>query len=87
MQTIFDNEAVTKTEQTTSPLPNGDENGNGNGNRRLLEALAGSKIYREYERSFNEMTGLPLALQPVETWQLPHHAKRNENPFCALMSQ
>jgi len=26
-------------------------------------------------------------LQPVETWQLPHHGKRNENPFCALLSQ
>jgi AraC-like DNA-binding protein/ligand-binding sensor protein len=23
----------------------------------------------------------------VETWQLPHHGKRNENPFCALISQ
>jgi AraC-like DNA-binding protein len=28
-----------------------------------------------------------VALQPVETWQLPHHGKRNENPFCALVSQ
>jgi AraC-like DNA-binding protein len=28
-----------------------------------------------------------VALQPVETWQLPHHGKRNENPFCSLMSQ
>jgi AraC-like DNA-binding protein len=62
-------------------------NGNGNGNRALIEALVGSKIYREYERAFGDMTGLPVALQPVETWQLPHHSKRNENPFCALMSQ
>ncbi len=28
-----------------------------------------------------------MSLQPVETWQLPHHGKRNENPFCALVSQ
>ncbi|MGA3267435.1 MAG: helix-turn-helix domain-containing protein [Verrucomicrobiota bacterium] len=60
---------------------------NGNGNRALVDALVGSRVYREYERAFSEMTGLPVALQPVETWQLPHHAKRNENPFCALMSQ
>jgi AraC-like DNA-binding protein len=33
------------------------------------------------------LTGLPVSLQPVETWQLPHHGKRNENPFCALVSQ
>jgi hypothetical protein len=30
---------------------------------------------------------LPVSLQPVETWQLPHHGKRNENPFCVLVSQ
>ena len=62
-------------------------NGNGNGNRALIEALVSSKVYQEYERAFSDMTGLPVALQPVETWQLPHHGKRNENPFCALMSQ
>jgi AraC-like DNA-binding protein len=31
-------------------------------------------------------TGLPVALRPVETWQLPHHGKRNEAPFCSLIS-
>ena len=68
-------------------LANGNGNGNGNANRALIEALIGSKIYQEYERAFGDMTGLPMVLQPVETWQLPHHGRRNENPFCALMSQ
>ena len=67
--------------------PNGNGNGNGNANRALIEALIGSRVYQEYERAFNDMTGLPMALQPIETWQLPYHGKRNENPFCALMSQ
>src|SRR6516225_5366145 len=62
-------------------------NGNGNGNRALISALVNSKIYRDYEQAFTNLTGLPMSLQPVETWQLPHHGKRNENPFCALMSQ
>ena len=62
-------------------------NGGGNSNRTLIEAIAGSRIYQEYEHAFNVLTGLPVSLQPVETWQLPHHGKRNENPFCALMSQ
>ena len=62
-------------------------NGNGNGNRTLIEALVGSKIYQEYERAFGNMTGQPISLQPVETWQLPYHGRRNENPFCALVSQ
>jgi len=71
----------------TLAAPNGNGNGNGNGNRALVDALVGSRVYREYERAFSDVTGLPVALQPVETWQLPHHGKRNENPFCALMSQ
>ena len=60
---------------------------NGQGNRALVEALTSSRIYRDYERAFSDLTGLPVALQPVETWQLPHHGKRNENPFCALLSR
>lgn len=60
---------------------------NNHGNRALVDALINSRIYRDYERAFSDMTGLPIALQPVETWQLPHHGKRNENPFCALISK
>jgi AraC-like DNA-binding protein/ligand-binding sensor protein len=59
----------------------------GHRNRALIEALANARIYRDFERAFSDMTGLPLALQPVETWQLPHHGKRNENAFCSLLSQ
>ena len=60
---------------------------NGSRNRALVDALTSSRTYREYERAFGDLTGLPVALQPVETWQLPHHGKRNENPFCALLSK
>jgi AraC-like DNA-binding protein len=61
--------------------------GNGNGDRGLIEALVGSKVFQEYEKAFTEATGLPVALRPVETWQLPHHGKRNEGPFCCVISQ
>jgi AraC-like DNA-binding protein len=56
-------------------------------NKSLVEALTDSKVYQNYERAFTEATGLPVSLRPVETWQLPHHGKRNENRFCAFMSQ
>jgi AraC-like DNA-binding protein/ligand-binding sensor protein len=62
-------------------------NGNANANRGLVEALINSKVFQEYERAFTEATGLPVALRPVETWQLPHHGKRNEGPFCSLISE
>jgi AraC-like DNA-binding protein/ligand-binding sensor protein len=60
---------------------------NSQNNRALVEALANSRVYREYERAFSDLTGLPMALQPVETWQLPHHGQRHENDFCALLSK
>jgi AraC-like DNA-binding protein len=52
----------------------------------LAEALSSSKIYHDYERAFSEATGLPVALRPVESWQLPHHHQRTENPFCAMLA-
>jgi AraC-like DNA-binding protein/ligand-binding sensor protein len=55
--------------------------------KHLIEALADSKIYQDYERAFSEATGLPVALRSVESWQLPHHGKRFENPFCASIAQ
>ncbi len=55
-------------------------------NNHIISTLAHSQVYQDYERAFNEMTGLPVNLRPVESWQLPHHGRRNENPFCAMMA-
>jgi len=56
-------------------------------NKNLIETLTNSKIYRDYERAFSEATGLPVSLRTVESWQLPHHGKRFENPFCGMLAQ
>jgi AraC-like DNA-binding protein/ligand-binding sensor protein len=53
---------------------------------KLIEALRRSKLYRDYERTFTEATGLPLALRPVEFFGLPFHGKKNENEFCAFLA-
>ena len=55
--------------------------------KKLLEVLRRSKLYRDYERAFTEATGLPLALRPVEFFGLPFHGKKNENPFCAFLAE
>lgn len=60
---------------------------NWNGDKTLIDALTNSKFYQDYERAFSETTGLAVALRPVESWQLPHHGKRNENLFCAMVAQ
>ena len=59
--------------------------GGAGSDRSLIEALASSKVFRDYEKAFTEATGLPVALRAVESWQLPHHGQRNESPFCALV--
>ncbi len=79
----------TEPQPASKPRPPGrfDQKRSTNGDHDLLEALAGSKIFHEYERAFSDATGMPLTLRPTETWQLPLHGKRHEGPFCSLMSQ
>lgn len=59
---------------------------NSNGSKTIIENLVNSPVYRDYERSFSEVTGLPVTLRPVEMWQLPHHGRKNENKFCSYMA-
>ena len=58
-----------------------------NANRPLIDALLRSRLFRDYESVFTKATGLPLALRPLEYWQLAHHGKKQENPFCALLAE
>ena len=59
----------------------------GKANKQLIETLLRSRLFRDYETVFTKATGLALALRPKEYWQLAHHGKRNENPFCALLAE
>ena len=56
-------------------------------NKQLVELLLRSRLFRDYEGVFTKATGLPLALRPLEYWQLEHHQKTNENRFCALLAE
>src|SRR5476651_950270 len=55
-------------------------------NKQLIEMLVRSRLFRDYEAVFSKATGLPLTLRPLEYWQLAHHGKKNENPFCAQLA-
>lgn len=55
--------------------------------RELIDTLRRSRLFREYEQVFTQATGVPLALQPLEFWQLSHRGKKKENPFCALLAE
>jgi AraC-like DNA-binding protein/ligand-binding sensor protein len=58
-----------------------------NANKQLIDTLLRSRLFRDYESVFTKATGLPLALRPLEYWQLEHHQKTNENRFCALLAE
>jgi len=66
---------------------NGDKQMNRQDSKGLIESLINSKIYQDYEKAFSEITGLPVSLRPVESWQLPHHGKNRENPLCAMVAE
>lgn len=49
--------------------------------------LRRSRLFRDYESVFTKATGLPLALRPLDYWQLEHQGKKHQNPFCALLAE
>jgi AraC-like DNA-binding protein len=57
-----------------------------NHDKKLLDALSRSKVYRQFEKTFTEAIGLPLTLRPVEFFGLPFNGKKNENGFCAFLA-
>ena len=67
---------------TTGATPNNGERAD----RDLTACLQKSDIYRDYQRSFEAATGLPLALRAVGSFQTPLHGSRHANPFCSLMA-
>lgn len=52
----------------------------------VIDALVRSKICQDFRQAFADAVGLPMVLQPVGSWRLPHHGSRLENPFCALVA-
>jgi AraC-like DNA-binding protein/ligand-binding sensor protein len=59
----------------------------GNSNKQLVDSLLRSRLFRDYETIFTKATGLPLTLRPLEYWQLAHHGKKHENPFCGMLAE
>lgn len=53
----------------------------------LLAAIVRSKVYREFDQAFAEATGIPVCLRSPDSWNLPHHGHRMENPFCRLLAE
>ena len=53
----------------------------------IIQRISRSEIYKDYERAFGDSTELPLALRPVEFWNLAMSGDAHANPFCELMAE
>jgi AraC-like DNA-binding protein/ligand-binding sensor protein len=58
-----------------------------NKNAQIVDRIASSEIYKDYERAFSDATQLPLAFRPVEVWRFGLENKKYENPFCAMLAK
>jgi AraC-like DNA-binding protein len=74
-------------EQADSGFMPGTASASANSSKLLIDMLRRSRLFRDYETVFTKATGLPLTLRPLEYWQLAHHGKKHENPFCALLAE
>lgn len=87
----IDQKAIVTSAKAAGPLKAGqrlttDRPFNGKITEKLLIALLSkSDVYREYEHAFVATTGLPLGLHAPDMITVIRHARRQENPFCALM--
>lgn len=55
--------------------------------RKLVARLSESRIFQDYEKAYSQSSGLPLAIRPIESFQMAMRCKKSENPFCALMAK
>jgi AraC-like DNA-binding protein/ligand-binding sensor protein len=53
----------------------------------IVEQIASSQIYRDYERAFSDATQLPLTVRGTQVWRFALEGKKHQNPFCALLAK
>lgn len=55
--------------------------------RSLANKLSETQIFQDYEKAFSEASGLPLAIRPIQSFQMAMQGKANQNEFCAIMAK
>lgn len=54
--------------------------------RDVINRLSQTELYRDFHRSYEEITSLPLGLRAAGSFQPPLSESRQVNPFCTLMA-
>jgi len=55
--------------------------------RAMSQKLSETQMFKEYEKAFSSASGLPLAIRPIQSFQIAMQGKANQNPFCSLMAK
>ena len=55
--------------------------------RAMSKKLSETQMFQDYEAAFSEASGLPLAIRPIQSFQIAMQGKSKQNPFCALMAK
>ena len=57
------------------------------GDRKLVEMLRETDVFRDYQSSFTEITGLPLVLRPVGSTEHSFSGCGSLNPLCVRLAE
>lgn len=70
--------------ETTTSLTAHDNAGHNSAG--LVALLQDSETFRDYQRAFQAITGLPLALRAAGSFQPPMRGSAHSNPLCSLLA-
>jgi AraC-like DNA-binding protein len=71
---------------TATPFPASANASSDRLHQDLVAQLQRSALFRDYQKSFEITTGLPLTIRGVGSFQPPWHGARRTNAFCAMMA-
>jgi AraC-like DNA-binding protein len=54
--------------------------------REIAARIQKSDVFRDYQQAFQTLTGLPLSIRPVGSFNAPMHGSKQVNAFCQLMA-
>jgi AraC-like DNA-binding protein len=54
--------------------------------KEISARIQKSDVFREYQQAFETLTGLPLTIRPVGSFNAPMHGSKQVNAFCQLMA-
>src|SRR5947208_8382263 len=55
--------------------------------QEVMVHLSRSQIFKDYERSFSEATGLPLNIRGHDSWSPAHHGKEDRDSLASILAR